>query len=146
MYGVGSIHHIQGMFNAQKYVKILTNEFLPSFAKGNHPFPEGPVYFVHDRCPIHQARLVQEWYINHPHFQLLPWPSKGADCNPIENIWGYGEHLDTWRGKDDSSTLNHAKEVWEMFRTKPELMRRHTGNMQRRLQAVIDREGGWTGY
>ncbi|KAK3885105.1 hypothetical protein Pcinc_010656 [Petrolisthes cinctipes] len=57
-HGMGDMHHIQGRFNAQKYVEILTNDFLPSFANRNPPFPEGPVYFVHDRCLIHQAMVV----------------------------------------------------------------------------------------
>ena len=94
VHGVGDIHQIEGRFNAQTYVEILNNFFLPSFAARNNPFPPAPVYFVHDRCPVHQARVVQDWFQQHPQFQLLPWPSKGADCNPIENLWG--SMVNTW--------------------------------------------------
>lgn len=147
IHGMGDIHHIQGRFNAQRYVEILNTFFLPSFAARNHPFPPGPVYFVHDRCPVHRARIVQDWFQEHPQFQLLPLPSKGADCNPIENVWG--SMVNTWepeRERTPQELLAHAREVWEVFRGQPDLVRRHTVNMQRRLQAVIDKDGGWTKY
>lgn len=147
LHGMGDIHEIEGRFNAVKYVTILNDFFLPSFHNRNHPFPPGTVYFVHDRCPVHQARVVQDWFDQHPQFQLLPWPSKGADCNPIENIWG--TMVNSWEPgmeRTREQLMNHTREVWDMYRARPALVRSHTANMPRRLQAVIERDGGWTGY
>ena len=47
----------------------------------------GPIRFVQDLSPIHTSNLVREWFEEHPEFELIPWPPKGADLNPIENVW-----------------------------------------------------------
>ena len=146
-HGMGDMHHIEGRFNAERYIDVLNNFFLASFSASTHPFPPGPVYFVNDRCPVHQARVVQQWFQEHPRFELLPWPSKGADCNPIENIWG--SMVTSWEPEQERTPqelVDHTRRVWEVFRGNPDLVKCHTGNMQRRLQAVIEKGGGWTGY
>ncbi|EFX76758.1 hypothetical protein DAPPUDRAFT_106660 [Daphnia pulex] len=38
---------------------------------------------------IHNAHHTREWLALHPQLVALDWPTKGADMNPIENIWGY---------------------------------------------------------
>lgn len=146
-HGMGDICRIEGRFTANKYIEILTDFFLPSLNQRNHPFPPGPIIFVHDRCSIHQARVVQEWFLQHPELQLLPWPTKGADCNPIENVWA--SMVNTWTPNEErtkQALMDHTHEVWEDFRARPDLVRAHTGNMRSRLEAVIEKEGGWTGY
>jgi hypothetical protein len=30
---------------------------------------------------------VAEWFEDHPQFEVLSWPPKGADFNPIGNLW-----------------------------------------------------------
>lgn len=89
---------------------------MPSVNNRSYPFPPGPVYFVHDRCPVHQACVVQEWYQRHPQFVLLPWPCKEEDCNPTENIWGSMES--TWEPgweRTPQQLTDHAQKVWKVF-------------------------------
>ena len=32
--------------------------------------------------------MVQDWFEDETkEFEVLPWPPKGADINPIENVW-----------------------------------------------------------
>ena len=42
---------------------------------------------MQDNSPIHTARIVQRWFQEQQHVELLDWPSKACDLNPIENIW-----------------------------------------------------------
>jgi DDE superfamily endonuclease len=69
-----------------KYLEILQNVFLPSISA---KFPDQKVKFVQDQSPIHTSRVVKKWFIQHrDEIEVLPWPPKGADINPIENVWG----------------------------------------------------------
>ena len=83
---MGDVTRIEGRFTAAKYLNNLQDFFLPSLQAQNHPFPDRPI-FVRDRCPIHTARVVSQWFQGRDDLQLLDWPSKGCDMNPIENIW-----------------------------------------------------------
>ena len=146
LHGTGDLTHIQGRFTAAKYVEILEDFFLPSLQERNYPLTE-PILFMHDKCPIHTARVVREWFDEHPNLQLFDWPSKGCDMNPIENIWA--NLVNTWEPAQErrvEQLVQHAHEQWEMFRANPPLVRRHVANMSERLQAVIDNGGGWSGY
>ena len=40
------------------------------------------------RSSIHNAPDTREWLALHPQLVTLDWPTKGADMNPKENIWG----------------------------------------------------------
>ena len=34
------------------------------------------------------TRVVTSWFGEHLEVSALPWSPKGADMNPIENVWG----------------------------------------------------------
>ena len=82
--GAGSIHRIVGRLNAEKYIDVLEDSLIPS-AWAHYGLE--PIPFVQDRSPIHTSHVVTEWFQGRPEFNLLPWPAKGADLNPIENVW-----------------------------------------------------------
>ncbi len=46
------------------------------------------IYFLNSST-IHNAHHTREWLALHPQRVALDRPTKGADMNPIENIWGY---------------------------------------------------------
>lgn len=145
LHGVGDILQINGRFTADKYVDILQNFFLPSLQNNNIPFPPGPINFVHDRCPVHVARAVQQWFGHQNNLEVLPWPSKGCDMNPIENLWG--SLVNTWEPeweRTQEQLMDHTRAQWELFRGNPNLVRGYGASMPDRLQDVIEKEGGWT--
>ncbi len=84
-HGPSTLCKIEGNLNAEKYIDILENELVPMI---DRYYGGRPVKFIQDRSPIHGAHLVRDWFANHLTIQLLPWPPKGANLNPIENVWG----------------------------------------------------------
>ncbi|KAK3881102.1 hypothetical protein Pcinc_014439 [Petrolisthes cinctipes] len=116
IHGMGDIVRIEGRFTAAKYLEILENFFIPSLQQRNHPFPPGPIIYVQDRCPIHTAHTVQEWFRGREDVELLDWPSKGADLNPIENVWA---NMEPEMERRPEALMAHTQAQWEMFRNKP---------------------------
>lgn len=147
LHGMGDVFRIEGRFTAAKYIELLETSFLPSLRERNFPFPEGPILFIHDRCPIHTARVVQEWFGRQDNIQLLDWPSKGADMNVIEHVWA--QMVNTWKMEQERTSeqlMNHISAQWEICRRKPEQIRVLVNSMHDRLTEVIDREGCWSRY
>lgn len=84
--GAGDFVRINGKLDSEKYLAIIGDILLPSIQLR---FPGRRVKFIQDRSPIHQAIKIRELFADHEReIELLPWPAKGADMNPIENIWG----------------------------------------------------------
>ena len=78
--------------------------------------------------------------------------------NPIENLWGLlVNELNNARTVEGlpfkARDANNADQLfqlvtlkWEQLRNNEGYLQRLVDRMPRRLQAVIDAQGGWTGY
>jgi hypothetical protein len=76
---------------------------------------------------------------------LEDWPSGSPDLNPIENLWAIMKRrVQATDPQTIPDLVQVIRSVWEEIST-PELIRL-TGSMQRRLQGVIDANGGPNGY
>jgi hypothetical protein len=110
--------------------------------------------FMHDNARCHIDRrvksLLQEYNI-----PLMPWPAQSPDLNPIENLWPdikHRFHLQFLDLGQNPSTAAHAiarysamiKDVWE--NTDIELVRKVVLSMPERVDRVIERKGGHTGF
>lgn len=49
----------------------------------------GKVYIVLDNAKYHHARLVKNWLLNHPRFQLIFLPPYSPNLNLIERLWRF---------------------------------------------------------
>lgn len=107
---------------------------------------------------IHNARHTREWLALHPQLIALDWPTKGADMNPIENIWGYlvckltksrtGDGL-PYHARDANNAnllFELVRNEWEKLADNENILQHLIESMPERLQKVIDAEGGWTRY
>ena len=145
LHGVGELTDIEGRLNAEKYIEIL-EVMLPSVWAYALPFPERFI-FMQDNSPIHTARIVQRWFQEQQHVELLDWPSKACDLNPIENIWA--NIVNVWEPAQERTSrelVQHANREWETMRRKPELVFRHVASVPERLRDMIEKGGGWTGH
>jgi hypothetical protein len=80
------LHHINGRLTGQQYVRIIEDVLLPSaWARFG---TDELIPFVQDRSTIHTSTIVTDWFAEEGvSFDVVPWPPKGADMNPIENVW-----------------------------------------------------------
>lgn len=144
--GVGELTEIEHRLTAQTYVEILEEVMLPSVRA--LLIPEGEnFYMLQNKSPIHTARIVQDWFAAHPEITLLHWPPRSPDLNPIEDLW---LHINKkWVGCDARSQrvkFNKMNELWESLRRELEITQHLVESMPRRLQQVIEANGGHTKY
>jgi hypothetical protein len=70
-----------GILTAQRYVEILEDNLIDEADEALGP---GAWVFQQDNDPKHRAHLTTDWLSkNVP--EVLKWPSKSPDLNPIEN-------------------------------------------------------------
>lgn len=146
LYGVGELAEIGGRFTAEQYLEILEEVMLPSVRTYAFPYPER-VIFMQDNCPIHTARIVKRWFQDQRNMELLDWPSKSCDLNPIENVWA--NIVNVWEPQQERTfrqLMGHVQTEWEVLRRKPDIIYNHVASVPERLREVIESNGGWTGH
>lgn len=147
--GPGELVRIPPRMTGADYVDILENVMLPS-VRILYPPPE-PIVFVQDNSSVHTSRIVQEWFRGHPEIELINWPSKSPDLNPIENLWAAmvkdwnANHNEEPRIRRPDELHAHCQEVWERFRGRPTCENLVT-SMPNRLRSVIEVNGGYIKY
>lgn len=118
--GVGEIIPAEGTLTSLQYINILETCLLPSVRMCAIDEPL-PIILVQDRSPIHTSRAVTTWFANHQEFQLLDWPPKGCDINPIENLWGIMKSEWEVQEKTKASIIQKSTETWESLRRTPDI-------------------------
>jgi len=82
--GSGILHRIEGHLDGLQYQHILQNVMLPSV---RILYPEVIIHLQQDQSSIHDCRVVQEWLSRQADVELLDWPPRGPDMNPINKTW-----------------------------------------------------------
>jgi len=82
--GAGVLHHIEGHLDGLQYQHILHNVIVPSVRM---LYPDGMIHLQQDHSSIHDSHVVQEWLSWQANVELLDWPPRMPDMNPIENMW-----------------------------------------------------------
>ena len=80
--GPGPIICVDGHVNPKKYIGILTNVVEP-FMDDNMPILSK---FQHGNMSCHKEKTVCA-KIEEMELEVLPWPAKSPDLNPIKNAW-----------------------------------------------------------
>jgi len=108
------LHHI-GHLDSFQYQHILQNVVLPSVQM---LYPDGIIHFQQDHSSIHDSCVVQEWLSLQADVELIDWPLRSPDMNPIENMWSEVKRTlqETWpvlppRNSDELWTL--VSDVWD---------------------------------
>lgn len=59
----------------------------------------------------HTARLTMD-YLEHNNINMLPWPFKSADLNPIEHLWDHLDKRVRQRQHSPQTLDRHCQQVW----------------------------------
>ena len=132
--------HVLGNLTAVRYRDEILQPHLM------HVIDRQREYFQQDNPRPHTAHLTMD-YLEQHNFNVLPWPSKLLDLNPIEHLW---DHLDkrVRLRQPPPQTLDQCCHMWQQeWRTIPRNnVRKLTASMPRRCRAVFAARGGHTRY
>ena len=88
-----------------------------------------------------------EWFAEHPEFDLLPWPAKGADLNPIENLWSeMVREMEATHVQNQNELWDIVSANWNRLKQRNQYWRTLSNSMANRLRLVRDADGNWTKY
>ena len=135
---------VNGTLTARRYIdEILAPVLVPLLRRqvGNQQLT-----FQQDNARAHSARLTQD-FLRAQGVDVMDWPAVSPDMNCIEHMW---DEL----GRRLRKRLNQPNNVAELGRALQEewrnipmaTVRRLVGSMRRRLQTVIQNNGGHCHY
>jgi len=131
---------IRGTMTSEKYIDLLRSTFLPWVRRQRRR----AIVFQQDNAPSHTARATR-MFLAEETINCLDWPPYSPDLNPIENLWGIlKQKVDARHPRTVDELRNVAEEEWR--RISMDTVRACIESMARRLTAVIEANGGQTGY
>lgn len=147
-HGPSSLIRIEGHLTGEQYCTILDDELLPMI---DRYYGGRPVKFIQDQSPIHKSRIVKQWFEENPTIEVLPWPPKGADLYPIENVWGdmVSDMNDTAQARstvNSNELFNIVNTIWEEYHINIQKWRTLGFSMLNRLTMCLLADGYWTKY
>jgi RNase P/RNase MRP subunit POP5 len=133
-----------------EYAAVLEKTLLPG---GTRLFSQGAGQaswvFQQDNDPSHLQAISHLKAWNSMHGSSIRfmqgWPPNSPDLNPLENVWGWMEARINELGCDSWADFKAA--VHRICREVPQTMVDNLyGSMNERMQLVIEKGGGKTGY
>ena len=91
------------------------------------------------------GQIYEEWHQDRGVKLFEGWPGNSPDLNPIENLWSQMKHLQRHERATLIAGLKRiAQKVWDNIT--PAYLQSLYESMPRRMQAVVDAQGGHTKY
>lgn len=143
--GLGDLQEVPERMTSAAYLVILRDTM---YQNAQQRYPQGMINLVQDNSGPHKGRIVTNWIAQQDRLNCLPWSATSPDLNPIENLWGVMQQR--WdaedMGRNRQNLVNHVFQTWMELADDEGLCQRLVDSMPRRLQAVIDNNGGATRY
>lgn len=133
---------LEGRQDNVRYQRTL-EQFLLPFARANHP---AGYVFQQDNASIHTASGTKIWFQTHS-IDVMPWPAKSPDLNPIENVWGILARRVYAHGRQFYSRemlVECILREWELLPLST--LVKLAGSMEKRCVEVIMKHGKKTHY
>ena len=142
--GTGHIFFFRQNLTAKFLLEILQQHLLPCLGRVNAPY-NLQHFLVHDNASTfrnHEGLAALERI---PRVEIFHLPPYSPDLNPIENLWAIVQQR---VNKRKPTTLGELEQFWSeewrgVSRTTTENL---VNSVPKRLQAVIDANGGFTGH
>ena len=144
MLGVGRLHCIKGIMNAQKYCSILEQSLLGTLQA--HSLGPEDIIFQQDNDSKHTSKAARAWFQDH-HISLLPWPANSPDMNIIEHVWDALER----RVRTHKPLPSNLDQLWDILQQEWysldfSYIQKLYDSLPTRVQALKDAHGSHTHY
>lgn len=140
--GTTDIVFIDGRLNSQGYRKVLEDHLLPKA-----PQIAGQDWiFQQDNASIHTSKAMMTWF-RADGINIMSWPARSPDLNPIENLWGILARRVYVNGRQFATVgeLKTAiKEEWSKIGE--DILHTLINSMSNRVFNVILKNGGQIDY
>ena len=144
MRGLGPIHVVDGMMNADKYIDVLKDKLIPSLPVW-YSRREKFIY-MHDGAPPHKA-IKTKAFLEKEKVPLLDWPGNSPDFNPIENVWKVlKDEVAKLRPKSKPELIKCIREIWQNCPKIKETAEKAIESMPKRLKLALKAKGYQTKY
>ena len=133
---------VEGNLTAVRYRDNILATEVVNFLNQNGP----GITFQHDNARPHTARVTQA-FLQQQNIDVVPWPSKSPDLNPIEHIWDELNRRVRNREQKPQNLVQLRQALQDEWNNMPQaVISRVVMSMRRRLQAVINAQGGHNKY
>ena len=136
---IGELYFIEGKMNSNMYCEILQQSMIPSLQKLGHR-----EVFLHDNDPKHTSKTTTD-LLKRLRVKVMDWPSMSPNLNLIEHLWGILKRKVVVRKVSNICQLRDV--VMEEWMSIPvAICEALVNSMPRRVNAVLDNDGGHTKY
>lgn len=127
--------------NSVEYQKVLESSLIPFLCQKKKKY-----VFQQDNAAIHVSSSTKEWF-KEQKLEVLEWPARSPDLNPIENLWGCLAR-EVYKDCKQFATVSELEtaviDAWDHIR--PELICSLVSSMENRLFELVRSNGGYTKY
>ena len=155
---LGPIVSIKGSVNADKYISILRNNFIPYLDALTADGITGTT-FQQDNARVHTCKKAQAFFevatAEHGFIVMDDWPPYSPDMNLIENLWAHLK-LELHRRYPETANLSGSPEYIrqliservheEWWTIGEEVSDRLIDSMPHHVEALIKARGWYTKY
>ena len=132
---------IQGNLNVIKYRDDILAPHVIPFLQAN---PNST--FQQDNATSHTARVTTA-FLNANNVNVLPWPAKSPDMNPIEHLWDMLDRRVRKRRHQPRNVRELQNALVDEWNNIPrQEIQKLTRSMSRRCMALVNADGGHTKY
>ena len=128
--------------NSKDYIHVLEKCLLPFIRR----LRRRKFTFQQDNAAIHTSKETKQW-TKDPKIDLLDWPARSPDLNPVENLWGILVRRIYAEGKQYATVDEPKTAISDAWGNVEKSVLQHLVNsMGNRIFQVINRNGKVTDY